>query len=52
MAISIAILVNRAVLLEIIKPAPGLMKPIVEEPLVEAEPIIWNTLTKYVTRHN
>ena len=35
----IAILVNRAVLLEIILPAPGLIKPIIEELLVEADPI-------------
>ena len=34
-----AILVNRSVLLEIIIPAPGLIKPIVEELIVEAKPI-------------
>ena len=38
LVINIAILVNRAVLLEIIIPAPGLIKPIVEELIIEAEP--------------
>ena len=36
--IKIAILVNRAVLHEIIIPAPGLIKPIVEEPTAEVLP--------------
>ena len=39
MVINIAILVNSAVPLEIKIPAPGLIKPIVEERIVEAEPI-------------
>ena len=34
----IAILVKRAVLDEIIIPAPGLIKPIVDEPTAEAHP--------------
>ena len=34
----IAILVNRAVLLEIFIPAPGLIKPIVVEPTAQANP--------------
>ena len=37
--INIAILVNRAVLLEMIIAAPGLINPIVEELIVEADPI-------------
>ena len=39
LVIQLAILVNRAVLLELIIPAPGLIKPIVEELTVEADPI-------------
>ena len=39
LVIKIAILVNKAVLLEIILPAPGLIRPIVEELTVEADPI-------------
>ena len=38
--IKIAILVNRAVLDEIILPAPGLLKPNVDEPTAEALPSI------------
>ena len=38
LVIKIAILVNRAVLLEIIIPAPGLIKPIVDEPTAAADP--------------
>ena len=37
--INIAILVNRAVLLELIISAPGLINPIVDEPTGEADPI-------------
>ena len=36
--IKIAILVNRAVLDEIVIPAPGLINPIVDEPTAEALP--------------
>ena len=36
--IKIAILVNRAVLLGIKIPAPGLIKPIVDEPTAETDP--------------
>ena len=36
--IKIAILVNKAVLDEIIQPAPGLINPIVEEPIAAALP--------------
>ena len=39
LVIKIAILVNRAVLLGIIIPAPGLIKSIVEELIVGADPI-------------
>ena len=35
--IKIAIPVNKAVLDELIMPAPGLIKPIVEEPIAEAD---------------
>ena len=38
LVINIAILVNKAVLLEIKMPAPGLINPIVEVPIVEALP--------------
>ena len=38
LVIKIAILVNKSVLLEIIKPAPGLIKLIVNEPTAAAEP--------------
>ena len=38
LVINTAILVNRAVLLEIIMPAPGLIEPNVEELIVEADP--------------
>ena len=34
-----AMLVNRAVLLEVIIPAPGLIKPIVEQPTADPVPI-------------
>ena len=37
--IKIAILVSRAVLLEIINPAPGLIKPIVELLIADPDPI-------------
>ena len=39
LVIKIAKLVSKAVLLEIILPAPGLIKPIVEKLIVEATPI-------------
>ena len=39
LVIKIAILVNRAVLLETIIPTPRLIKLIVDEPTAEAEPI-------------
>ena len=38
LVINIAILVTKAVLLEIIIPAPGLIKPIVDELTVKADP--------------
>ena len=38
LVIKIALLVKRAVLDEIIIPAPGLIKPIVDEPTAEADP--------------
>ena len=38
LVINIAILVSKAVLLEIIIPAPGLIKPIVELPTADALP--------------
>ena len=58
--IKIAILVNEAVLLEIVIPAPGLINPIVEEPTAEALPtsisvIINNTilyLNFYISSYN
>ena len=40
LVIKIAILVNKAVLLEIIIPRPGMNKPIVGELIVEADPNI------------
>ena len=39
--ISIAIDVNKAVLYEIIIPAPGLIKPIVKELIVEADRLLF-----------
>ena len=39
LVINIAIIVNRAALLETLLPAPGLIKPLVEELIVEADPI-------------
>ena len=39
LVINVAVLVNSAVLLEIIILAPGLIKPIVAKLIVEAEPI-------------
>ena len=39
LAINTAMLINRAVLLEIILTEPGLIKPIVELLIVEADPI-------------
>ena len=38
LVIKIAILVNRVVLLEIIRPAPGLIKPSVELPIADPDP--------------
>ena len=60
LVIKIAIHVNRAVLDEIIIPAPGLINPIVEEPTAEALPtnisvIINNTfffLLIYISFYN
>ena len=39
LVIKIAIIVNKAVLLEIIIPAPGLIQPIVELPIADPDPI-------------
>ena len=60
LVIKIAILVKRAMLDEIIIPAPGLIKPIVDELIVEADPIniseiIKNTffyLNFYISSYN
>ena len=59
LVINIAILVNKAVLLEKKMPAPGLINPIVEVPIVEALPtsisvIINNTFssTFYISSCN
>ena len=55
-----AILIDRALLLEIIIPAPGLIKPNVDEPTAEADPTsisaiknsIFFFLNSYTSFHN
>ena len=46
LVIKIAILVNKAVLLDILLPAPGLIKPIVEVPTAEALPTRMSMIIK------
>ena len=46
--IKIAILFIEAVLLDIIVPAPGLIKPVVDEPIAEADPTSFSVITNSI----